>query len=55
MYMRRASVITEEKISLMKSQFMQEIREKMESSNREMKDTLSSFFDVVQELADKRN
>ncbi len=42
------------KNSTMKTQIMQEIGEKMESSNGEMKDTLSSSLDVVQGLADKK-
>jgi hypothetical protein len=39
----------------MKTQIMQEIGEKLESSSREMKDTLSSTLDFVRGLADKRN
>jgi hypothetical protein len=49
------SIIKEETISTMKTQIMQEIGEKMESSNREMKDTLSSILDIARGLADKRN
>jgi hypothetical protein len=49
------SEIIKEKKSTMKTQIMQEIGEKMESSHREMKDTLSSILDVMRGLADKIN
>jgi hypothetical protein len=46
------SEIIKEKKSTMMTQIMQGIGEKMESNNREMKDTLSSILDVMRGLAD---
>jgi len=45
----------EQKISIMKSEIMQEIGVKMEESSKEIKDTLTSILDLLRGNAANRN